>query len=210
MAKNYTALLENDPLTASGDTVGAQIDAAFGPEVSKTDAKTNSTMDALNALGSFVTAGKADDQAFIDDLNSRLAKYNIEFTGTMRVFCLDLREEFSKEPDHTFFAYLFSSSPFSRSLSLLFSRPTGKDVGAPARFSNGAALISRAITGMSLSATAVNFAPCLISCVFCFFTFLFLGFLSLPPSVQKKRGKLIFAIFKKNGKKTATPSRASP
>ena len=86
MAKNYTALLENDPLTASGDAVDAQIDATFGPEVPKTDAKTNSTMDALNALGSFVTAGKADDQAFIDDLNSRLAKYNIEFTGTMRVF----------------------------------------------------------------------------------------------------------------------------
>ena len=56
---------------------------------------------------------------------------------------------------------------------------------------------------MSLSATAVNFAPCLISCVFCFFTFLFLGFLSLPPSVQKKRGKLIFAIFKKKRKKNS-------
>ena len=81
MAKNYTALLENDPLTASGDAVGAQIDAAFGPETPKNDAKTNATMDALNSLGSFVTAGKADDDAFIADLNSRLSKYNIEFTG---------------------------------------------------------------------------------------------------------------------------------
>ena len=82
MAKNYTALVENDPLTASGDALGAQIDAAFGPEVPKNDAKTNATMAALDSLGSFVTAGKADDQAFIDDLNSRLSKYNIEFTGT--------------------------------------------------------------------------------------------------------------------------------
>ena len=44
MSKNYTALLENDPLTASGDAVGAQIDAAFGPEVPKNDAKTNATV----------------------------------------------------------------------------------------------------------------------------------------------------------------------
>ena len=69
-------------LGAGGFGHNAADDAAFGPEVPKNDAKTNATMAALDSLGSFVTAGKADDQAFIDDLNSRLSKYNIEFTGT--------------------------------------------------------------------------------------------------------------------------------
>jgi len=115
MAKNYTALLENDPLTASGDAVGAQIDATFGPEVPKTDAKTNSTMDALNALGSFVTAGKADDQHFIDDLNSRLAKYNIKFEGMLyfAFFYLLLRRK-------TRLFFFFSKVFFQLSTSLLF------------------------------------------------------------------------------------------
>lgn len=36
---------------------------------------------------------------------------------------------------------------------------TGKSIAAPARFSSAAAVISRAITGVSLSATAINFAP---------------------------------------------------
>jgi hypothetical protein len=115
MAKNYTALLENDPLTASGDAVGAQINATFGPEVPKTDAKTNSTMDALNALGSFVTAGKADDQHFIDDLNSRLAKYNIKFEGMLyfAFFYLLLRRK-------TRLFFFFSKVFFQLSTSLLF------------------------------------------------------------------------------------------
>jgi hypothetical protein len=101
MTKNYTAILENDPLVASGDALGAQIDATFGPEVPKTDAKTNATVDALNKLGTFVTAGKADDDAFIADLNSRLSKYNIEFTGSLvgLFFSSPLREkrEFSSK-----------------------------------------------------------------------------------------------------------------
>lgn len=120
LARNYTALLENDPLAASGQAVSDQVDTFFGgPEVPKTDARTNATVDALNSLGTFLTAGKADDAAFVQSLNDRLAKYNVQFTG--------------------------------------------KDVAPPARFANGAALISRAITGIGLSATAVNFAPCLIS-----------------------------------------------
>lgn len=84
MSKNYTASLDpaNDPLTLSGNAVGEQIEATFGPEVPKDFTKANAT---LNALGSFVTGGKADDQAFIDDLNTRLSKYNIEFTGEKRV-----------------------------------------------------------------------------------------------------------------------------
>lgn len=40
---------------------------------------------------------------------------------------------------------------------------TGKSVAQPSKFANEAAAISRAITGISLSATAVEFAPCLIS-----------------------------------------------
>ena len=40
---------------------------------------------------------------------------------------------------------------------------TGKSIAPPSRFSNAAAVITRAITGVSLSATAINFAPCLVS-----------------------------------------------
>jgi len=79
MAKNYTDLFgDGDPLHAQGEALGAQINATFGPEPDKDFTKANAT---LNALGSFVTAGKADDKAFIDDLNARLSKYNIEFQG---------------------------------------------------------------------------------------------------------------------------------
>jgi hypothetical protein len=126
-------------------------------------------MDALSSLGSFVTAGKADDQAFIDDLNARLSKYNIEFTGMLLLSFLDFRRK--AEKSMTFFLF-FRSPLFLSFFSLSLSPdPAGKDVGAPARFANGAALISRAITGMGLSATAVNFAPCLISCVWRLFFF---------------------------------------
>ena len=40
---------------------------------------------------------------------------------------------------------------------------TGKSVGQPTKFNAAASLISRAMTGVALSATGVNFAPCLIS-----------------------------------------------
>jgi len=119
LAKNYSAILENDPLTASGDSLSQRIDATFGPEVPKTDAATNATVDALTNLGNFLTAGKGNDQDFIKSINSRLSKYNIEFQTN--------------------------------------------EVKPPARFANNAALISRAITGIGLSATGINFAPCLIS-----------------------------------------------
>jgi hypothetical protein len=39
----------------------------------------------------------------------------------------------------------------------------GKSIGDPTKFSNAASVISKAITGVSLSATAINFAPCLVS-----------------------------------------------
>lgn len=38
-----------------------------------------------------------------------------------------------------------------------------KSISAPAKFSNGAAAIVKAITGISLSKTGINFAPCLVS-----------------------------------------------
>ena len=40
---------------------------------------------------------------------------------------------------------------------------SGKSIGQPTKFNNGAALITRALTGVALAATGVNFAPCLIS-----------------------------------------------
>ena len=40
---------------------------------------------------------------------------------------------------------------------------TGKSIAQPSKFSNEAAAIARSITGLSLSAQAVNFAPCLVS-----------------------------------------------
>lgn len=40
---------------------------------------------------------------------------------------------------------------------------TGKSIGQPSKFANEAAVISRAITGISLGLTGVEFAPCLIS-----------------------------------------------
>ena len=208
MAKNYTAILDpaNDPLAASGQAVSDQIDATFGPAVPKDlDPKANAT---LNALGSFVTAGKADDQAFIDDLNARLAKYNIEFTGVWcmrreffwfletRVFFLSKVFFFFNSRPRFFLAHLsffFLLSSFSLSLVIL----TGKSITAPERFANGAGLISRAITGMSLSATAVNFAPCLISCVFFPSSNLFV---SCRRSKKKKEQNSLFFEPKKKQK----------
>lgn len=40
---------------------------------------------------------------------------------------------------------------------------TGKSIAQPSKFANSAATIARSITGMSLAAFAVNFAPCLVS-----------------------------------------------
>ena len=40
---------------------------------------------------------------------------------------------------------------------------SGKTIYQPTKFNNGAALITRALTGVALAATGVNFAPCLIS-----------------------------------------------
>jgi len=117
MAKNYTALFSDaDPLAASGEALGAQIEATFGPEVVKNDTKTNAAVDALNQLGSFVTAGKADDQAFLDDLNSRLAKYNIEFTGE--------RERGGGEEGEIVFCFCFKTRTFFRLFLLLLTTTT--------------------------------------------------------------------------------------
>lgn len=40
---------------------------------------------------------------------------------------------------------------------------TGKSIAQPSKFANGAATIARSITGLSLAAFGVNFAPCLVS-----------------------------------------------
>ena len=114
MAKNYTGIFDEDkdPLKRSGEALKEKIDATFGPEVTKDFTKANAT---LNALGSFVTAGKADDQDFIDDLNSRLAKYNINFEGMLyfAFFYLLLRRK-------TRLFFFFSKVFFQLSTSLLF------------------------------------------------------------------------------------------
>lgn len=40
---------------------------------------------------------------------------------------------------------------------------TPKSIGEPKKFNNGASLIVKALTGISLSKTGINFAPCLVS-----------------------------------------------
>lgn len=114
MAKNYTGIFDddNDPLKRSGDALGDKINATYGPEVTKDFTKANAT---LNALGSFVTAGKADDDAFLTDLNARLAKYNIHFEGMLYLafFYLLLRRK-------TRLFFFFSKVFFQLSTSLLF------------------------------------------------------------------------------------------
>jgi hypothetical protein len=138
MAKNYTGIFDEDkdPLKRSGEALGEKIEATFGPEVTKDFTKANAT---LNALGTFVTAGKADDQYFIDDLNSRLAKYNIKFEGMLyfaffylllrrktRLFPFSRKCFFNSRP-RFFFADLFLSS-FS---PLLFSHYSGRQGHQP-------------------------------------------------------------------------------
>ena len=72
----------------------------------------------------------------------------------------------------------------------------GKSISAPSRFSNAAAVISRAITGVSLSATAVNFAPCLISISPSFATSGF-EFINVQPQIIAT--KFRFATFNAQG-----------
>ena len=96
-----------------------------------------------------MTAGKADDEAFLKDLNSRLAKYNIEFKHGM--LCFAFFYLLLRRKNATFFLFLesvfstldlasFSLTSFFL-LSLYYSSlitPAGKGISRPNRFNSEA------------------------------------------------------------------------
>ena len=114
-AKNLTA---SDPLVNWVDGVQKKLNASgkLGDWDPAADPKVNKTSTFLNALGDKIVG---NDTAWMDELNAKLAQYNIVVTG--------------------------------------------KSVAQPSKFANEAATIARSITGLSLAAFGVNFAPCLVS-----------------------------------------------
>jgi hypothetical protein len=122
LAKNATAgtknLTASDPLVNWVDGVQKKLNASgkLGDWDPASDPKVNKTSTFLNALGDKIVG---NDTAWMDDLNAKLAQYNIVVTG--------------------------------------------KSVAQPSKFANEAATIARSITGLSLAAFGVNFAPCLVS-----------------------------------------------
>lgn len=113
------------------------------------DAKANATTAAVQALADKIAPA---DDAFVAQLNEKLNKYNIEVTGRGRERRVGVARGRPRARRRT-----------PRLPSSLFQVTGTQDVSPPSKFANGAALISRAITGVSLGATAVSFAPCLVS-----------------------------------------------
>lgn len=114
------------------------------------DAKANKTTAFVQALADKVAPA---DDAFVAQLNEKLNKYNIEVGGGGAAGAREGGPCAARR----------RPPPNTHNRPRWLQVKSTQDVGAPSKFSNGAALISRAITGVALGATAVSFAPCLIS-----------------------------------------------
>jgi hypothetical protein len=96
-------------------------------------------MNKLNATGKLVVDPAVDEK--LAPVTASMNALGDKIAGTDEAFIADLNAKLNK--------YNIAV--------------TGKSVGQPSKFNNAAALVTRFITGVSLSATGVNFAPCLIS-----------------------------------------------
>ena len=153
-----------------------------GDYAAKNDALKQSGVDLMNKL--YATGMLVVDPAVDEKLAPVTASMNAlgdKIAGTDEAFIADVRRERRerreereiwgrrrrrrRRPAHP--PTPPPSPPLSPQLNAKLNKyniaVTGKSVGQPSKFNNAAALVTRFITGVSLSATGVNFAPCLIS-----------------------------------------------
>ena len=208
VTKNYTSAAINDAVTstfAAGQAAIEPIVNSLVPDAAVDPAKWNATTTLMNNIGDAV-AGPLNDQAFLDNLNTQLAQFNIVVTpkivGTPSKFtpaaAIIARAATGEKEEGVFFSppffiFLFfclnffptssisivfepspHSSPLLSSLlrilefSISFSQQQQQQQRQQQqqqrqqqqRNKTNKTLEKK---GVSLSATGVNFAPCLIS-----------------------------------------------